>query len=74
MNCGLTTRAPDLVLVALRQLWLPYGNRAFLHAAAGILMIFEVRTGVKENVPRFFNGWRRKACRASRGASVLFSS
>ena len=33
----------DLGLVALRQLWLPYGNRTIFRAAAGsFLSIFEV--------------------------------
>jgi hypothetical protein len=72
MNCGRTTRAPDLVLVALRQLWLPYGNRAFLHAAAGVLMIFEVRAGVKENVPPFSTAGGARPV-GPRGEPVLYS-
>ena len=43
MDSNRITRSLDAGFVALRQLWLPYGNRAILRAATGVLIIFEVR-------------------------------
>ena len=45
------TKSRDSGLVALRQLWLPYGNCAILGATEGVLMILQTRAEVKENLP-----------------------